>query len=410
MKISKYWNNGCPTVAAHYTSLDDAVEAKAAFSSHYGCQIGSINKYRPTLVTCGNAAVEFLKFVGDTSGYFSAWVPKFCAKKYLRLPDAYFVNDAKKYSTRKEWIDGADSTYQHVHNHRRHLLEECCAHMRKNVGPLARGYQVYAYEFSDNSAYVGITCNPERRHKDHSARGPVYRKASQGIVFTLKVLADSLPPSEAASREVSSIKHYADTGWSILNTKDGGSLGQITFKHSYDALLLASKEYSSRTAWNNANSGEYQAACLRRWIDRISEENGWPKHATHWTYQECLASAKVYESSTAWTLHDKRAYLSAWRNGWLPRIAADRAWPAFKCTTAPRWTQEACASDAARFPDFLTWKRERKVSVYKHARMGGWLPRICRNVFGLDASEVFNGRSRIQRSVIAVCAKAREYV
>ena len=73
------------------------------------------------------------------------------------------TEEASKYDTKTEFLKKAPLHYSHAI--RKGFLNEICGHMKKQGNPQMR--VVYAFEFADNYAYIGLTSNPHRREKEH---------------------------------------------------------------------------------------------------------------------------------------------------------------------------------------------------------------------------------------------------
>jgi predicted GIY-YIG superfamily endonuclease len=97
--------------------------------------------------------------------------------------------------------------------------------------PIKKHRIIYCYEFEDNSAYIGLTCDLHDRHrkrfKDESHKNDSVRvhHESTGFSYQLKTLTDPLPPAKAQKMEEKFIKTYRKNGWKILNKAPAGSLG-----------------------------------------------------------------------------------------------------------------------------------------------------------------------------------------
>lgn len=109
----------------------------------------------------------------------------------------------------------------------RGLMDKLCAHM-KRTGNWARR-KIYAFTFSDMCAYIGLSCDPERRYKQHVSgkhKSSVYNHIKETTAtFGFVVLTDWLDLDDAAKAENDYIKKYSSEGWTMLNRVRGGALG-----------------------------------------------------------------------------------------------------------------------------------------------------------------------------------------
>lgn len=126
---------------------------------------------------------------------------------------------------------------------------------------------VYVYEFTQKdengddipvAAYVGLTSDEERRHKEHTtavnflgkehySAVSSFLKANPGIEFEYKKLTDGYVPFEEAQElENKFEKEYRNNGWLMLNVAKTGSLG-TSFKVSDEEIknqIDTYKDYS----------------------------------------------------------------------------------------------------------------------------------------------------------------------
>lgn len=354
-----------------------------SFILHYGCKVGCL-QYNKTLITYqGHAAIEILAFLGEElPETHSKWIPKHLSNKFKRLPDSYFIGVAKRYETIIEWMEGNSGEYQHVMKHRRHLRKECTSDMTL----LAGIYQVYAYEFSDKSAYIGLTCNPKKRHEAHCANGPVFRKRSSGISFEFKILREGLNSKEACNAEIALIEEYSLNGWEMLNSHSGGGLGTIQIKYSYQDVLNEAKKYTTKVDFLRGNINMFVIANKRGWLRKLEKEFNWPKNVLYrHTFEMCEASAKKHKYIVDWLNEDKSSYNAAFQHGWLKKIKEDH-FKENKPINTLIWTKEKCFEEARKWTKRRDWQYKSNNGSYRSAVVHGWLKEIGEEVFGANAN------------------------
>jgi hypothetical protein len=377
VKITRCWNGGSPCIQVWAENLEETL---ALFRVAYGCKTGYHHLAQKCLFFSGHAAVEFLKFHGQPLGDYATWVPKNDSRKYWRLPDAVFVEEARKYRTRDEWKRKANGQYQHVRRHRAALIETCLAHMVREGDPFGVGYQVYAYEFPDNAVYIGLTCNPKRRHRNHQVKGPVAIKIAAGFAPVFRVIGSKLTPTAAGNVEQETIVRYKAQGWTVLNRRAGGETGNIRTRYTYAKLVELARPFSHRAEFNERCDSGYQYACRHGLIDKIASELGWPEHVGHvWTRDLCWESAKVHKHVADWLAADKDAYLAAWRNGWLAEIKKKLFTKKYVISI---WPREACERRARAFSSRSAWQYGCHDGSYVSARRKGWLKEIADGLYG----------------------------
>lgn len=350
-----------------------------------GVTCGTVRNGR--FATSGRTTIAALQHIGTALDDFASWTPACDPNKHWRLSDASIVADAKKYKTRNEWKQ-ASGTYNHVHQKRPHLLPACTAHMGLPDGPILRGYQVYCYEFEDNTAYVGLTCVPHKRHVAHTKAGPVAAKIKAGVSHRLCIISDRLPASAAAALEPVIIGLWQNIGWRMLNTQRGGSLGMSRFTHTFERSLAAARRCETRKDFATRFYREYFFACKHKWIGRIVADRGWPKHAlARWSYETCLSSARRFKLMIEWVEGDKLAYGAAFDRGWLAKIRSECFGPQRVYSRKPaKWTTESCQARAQMFKSRADWQVNCHDGSWTTARRKGWLPEIGKAVFGTPLS------------------------
>ena len=135
--------------------------------------------------------------------------------------------DALLYNFRSDWYKANPKAYRTAY--RRNLLEVCCSHMSYKPSFITDDIGViYAFIFSDNTAYIGLTIDPARRFKDHLKHGPVFTKISNSFSYDYKILEQDIPNKILSEREIFFINEYKRNGISLLNTHKGGARGTIS--------------------------------------------------------------------------------------------------------------------------------------------------------------------------------------
>lgn len=109
---------------------------------------------------------------------------------------------------------------------------------------------VYCYEFPDNSVYVGITNNLNKRKTDRDSRPfdsvTAYRNKT-GLIPEFKQLTDYINQKQAAILEGKYLRAYKKNKWIILNKKKTGGLGGNSVKWTQEKCIKEGRKYSSRT-------------------------------------------------------------------------------------------------------------------------------------------------------------------
>ena len=107
-----------------------------------------------------------------------------------------------------------------------HLLDEVCKDMLKMHDMSKRC--VYAFEFPDNHVYVGLTCNVERREREHrnETNSSVNLHIQEtGLNPKLYIKHDYVDYIKAKELEGEILRDYQDKGWVSLNRTGTGGIG-----------------------------------------------------------------------------------------------------------------------------------------------------------------------------------------
>lgn len=155
-------------------------------------------------------------------------------------------------------------------------LDEICSHM-EIVGNLSKR-KIYVFEFEDNYAYVGLSCNPRRRLYSHicDKDSAVYKHISDtGAKYNFKTLTDWLSYDVAGDVEDDYIEEYRSAGWNMLNRVKGGSLGGLlmndpsTWKYTLEELKLEATKYENRRAFKIGSSKMYSFCYCHGLLDIV---------------------------------------------------------------------------------------------------------------------------------------------
>ena len=133
---------------------------------------------------------------------------------------------SKLYLSRSEFSIKDNKAYQAAL--RNDWLNEICDHMTVKINQLDYPRIIYAWEFEDNSVYIGLTKNLKNRiystnyYDKHAVK---IHKTKTNLEPKLILLTDFIPANEAQIKEQDYIDQYLEDGWNILNKCRAGSLG-----------------------------------------------------------------------------------------------------------------------------------------------------------------------------------------
>ncbi len=204
--------------------------------------------YKWTLESCKKEALKYItktEWAKKSSGsYDTAWSNNWidlCSTHMNILWKKKWTlelckEDALKYTTKIEWSKKSRKAYDAAHSHK--WINECCKHMI----PLGSSHKrlIYVFEFSDKSAYIGLTFNSNQRKKEHidlklkkrTAVGKYIEKT--GLQPKFIELTEYLDKDNAVILEDKHIQEYRNNGWNILNIRPAGNLGNYMKNKYYE--------------------------------------------------------------------------------------------------------------------------------------------------------------------------------
>jgi len=190
-----------------------------------------------------------------------------------------------------------DDTPQHII-----VLKEPCPHCRKKEVeqrretrqreieqektnrmanlPNLREHVVYAYIFDDGHAYVGLTCNQQKRDHSHrcddSSAVYLHSKETGASIPSMTILEQRLTPKEAQYYEGLWLKWMSNT-FTMLNRMPTGGLGGLfgNVPHTLENALKAKEKFKTRHAlrWHCFWAWEMLKEC-----GRLPNENHWYRY------------------------------------------------------------------------------------------------------------------------------------
>ena len=243
MKMRGFWTKEtCKEVALKY-------ESKKDFKLNYPGAFDFCKRNK-----CLDEVTLHMKSTRKPKGYWTKErceeVAKLC---YKRSEFGKIFSTAYKISTNNNWLD------------------EICSHMIV-LGNL-KTRLIYMFEFTDKSVYIGLTCDINRREKEHlydeKLNSIVYRyRKETGFNLELKLLTDYLELEKAIELEKYYINFYKKRGYKLLNKKRGGEIGQVDKTiWNYDNCKRESLKYKSKTEFHDKKNSAYKISILNGWID-----------------------------------------------------------------------------------------------------------------------------------------------
>lgn len=258
-------------------------------------------------------------------------------KKFKRKIGGYTEEEIREYvekhhiKTKKDFYSDPEAENYYRAAIARGILDDL--NLKANTNPYKdRLYCVYIYLFTDtNTAYVGVTCRKNQRHREHSGKvkskqdSAVFKYATKNKLEVPDpvYLEEGLNPYEARDREDYWNRYYKDKGWNMLNkAKTGvtsGSLGNCVRISRAKIKRVASK-YEYICDFEKEQTSYYSICRQRGILNDIIEECGLKyKQAKKGTLTEkyCYETAMKYRSVNELGNTEGSVLSSASRKGWL---------------------------------------------------------------------------------------------
>jgi predicted GIY-YIG superfamily endonuclease len=196
------------------------------------------------------------------------------------------------------------------------IIDKICSHME--IFDLNKRL-IYVCEFSDNSVYVGLTCDSFRRKEEHfntDTKSSVYKHILEtGLIPEYKELTSYLDASEAIKMEYYYLNYYENLGYMILNKAKPGGLGGREVKWNYETCKEEAKKYNNRGEFSKNKPHSYSISLKNGWLDEFMPK----KSKIYWTKERCIEIAKTCKTKMEFRNH-KGCYYSASINKWLEEI------------------------------------------------------------------------------------------
>lgn len=205
------------------------------------------------------------------AAYLQGWLDEIC--KNLKHKTYWNKRKCKDIAltckTKKEFREKCPAAYSYAA--KRRFLNEICKHMEL-LGHYNKR-KIYAFEFDDGFAYIGLSCNPNKRRLAHlrSSKSSVYKHIfTTQSSYNFKLLTDWMDKDLAARTEDEKIKEYARNGWYLLNKKAGGGLGTSRdYIYTEEEIKTEALKYKYRKEFANNSPHHYEFAIRHGIINKV---------------------------------------------------------------------------------------------------------------------------------------------
>lgn len=287
------------------------------------------------------------------------------------MTDEEVEAEARKYKTMAAFRHHSPNAYM-IASGRRGLIKKFTWLRKCPKSALPKnGDTVYVYEFVEtHAAYVGRSCNLERRDKEHRRHKEdsllVYSRETGLPIPTPKILHTGMSIERGAEVEQEEIERYRSEGWTMINRCKGGSIGTLGVGISKKKIIKTSKQYTTFAAFKKDHLDMVQL------IYRMGWEKDFPwlekKEYARWTRELCEAESRKYTLLKDFRKNSGSAYVTAQINGWLK----DYTWLERRFT----WNNFKLVEVESKKYHSRTQFMEGSCGAYRAAVRNGWLDRF----------------------------------
>lgn len=318
------------------------------------------------------------------------------------------LEESKKYKNRTEFARKSNSAYKY--SLKLGLLDKMT--WLSNYKNDDKKRCVYVYEDNNNKvAYIGLTIDKERRHKEHSTGKFSINKSSNSPVYKYftsigksvpepKYLENNLTILESQEKEKYWVEVYKNNGYELLNKAKVGvgcsSIG-LHFKWTDETVIEESRKYTNRKDFKKYSPYPYEYARKHRLFDKMPWINRLVR--TEWTKEEVFEESRKYGSRVEFSKKCTRAYKISVKNGWLD----DMTW-LHRPESKIKWTKELIFEESHKYKNRNAFSRNSR--PYCIARKNGWLEEmtwleLCKKEWTIDSakteSKKYGSRSEFKR-------------
>ncbi len=176
--------------------------------------------------------------------------------------------EALKYKQRRQFILNSKVAYNKANKNG--WLDEICDHMKTSGNKYKRC--IYAVEFEDNTVYIGLTYNIDRRFYQHmnDTTSTVFKyKKLTGFLPVVKQISDYIDVDLASKLEGFKKDEYIKNGWVVINISKCGGVGGKFIKWTKEICKNEALKYKTRNQFKINSFLIYNASRRNKWIDEI---------------------------------------------------------------------------------------------------------------------------------------------
>lgn len=278
--------------------------------------------------------------------------------------------EALKYKSRNDFRRGNGSTWAYRISLKNNWMNDICSHM-SIVGNMYKRC-IYAFEFADNSVYVGLTYNLNKRSESHfkSLQSQVNRHISRtGLQPNIVKLTDYIDVNVAKIKEGEFIEFYRNNNWFILNIQKSGGVGG-KLKHTREECFDVVNKYKKLYDFRKKELNIYKTIIRYNWDDLLLLLGRDLKEHGYWTKEKCQEVALKYNNRIDFFKLDVSAYNKSQKNGWLDDVCSHMNGVKYK--NKGYWTKELCLEESKKYKTKQEFKNG-SPSAYVYCIKNKWM-------------------------------------
>jgi predicted GIY-YIG superfamily endonuclease len=283
----------------------------------------------------------------------------------IRWTEQMLIEEALKYNNRSDFSKGSGGAYKKACSMK--ILDKITTHMSRQ-GDIYNRF-IYTIEFENNSIYIGLTYNLEKRISKH-IKNSSNKYVNNYMFNSIKYIVNSdnilYKVEDAIRLECDLIDKYKNEGYKVLNISKGGGLGGSK-KWSDEMLRDEALKYKTRLSFQKLSSGAYQSSKSRGILNEIC------KHMSDrfiWTQENIKQEALKYKTRSDFSKGSVSAYCSSIKMCILDEVCSHM--DKIKIT----WSDEMLKEEALKYNTRTTFNKNSK-SAYQTAYSRGILDDIC---------------------------------
>lgn len=334
--------------------------------------------------SCRREAIKYTtrtEFQNNSHGAWAAankkgWLDEICKHMTVKWQHKWDKEscrkEALKYTSRTDFENNSSGAWAAAN--KKGWLDEICLHMEV-LGNLFQRC-IYAFEFSDNYVYVGLTDNFKRREKQHlnQIKSPVYQHIQETqIKPTAKILNEYTDRTLAQKLEKFYLDDYFKKGWNILNSAKPGALGGKYIYWTKERCIEAGKKCRTKSEFIKFYNGAYASSLKNGWYDEVSAHMISPiAKPQKWDFNKVQTEALKYSTRNEFALKCYPAYNYARKNKILNKVCSHMVHP----TPLRKWTLEPLKKEAKKYNSRSEFQSKNS-SAYSIAAKENLLDEIC---------------------------------